>query len=621
MESDGNLVPPMPENTAENAAENTVARMQEGFSFNFPEQLIDMIAERVTQSLKRDNPPQIAEQREDDHIKPPYDKSSPNSKARRSVTPRRSATPRRSQSRSHRGESHRRSVTPRRSRSRSYRGRSHRRSVTPRRSRSRSHRSESHRRSVTPRRSQARSQSTSNRARSHYDDSKHSRLRHDSKHRDSESDNYSREDSTPEPPRKRKKVSNTHVEECFPFNGETYINFNPNKHTVIDSTKVSWGNDILHVKWFPGGEKKAFCQIKTPPAVKTPYMDQNLAHNNLLSVLGLESWVGDNPGLKRKGFSTEFDHNNGLGQVIQLLKTNEYALIQANLSGKEAEFSKAFPDADFSAPSMAIFTKGWFGSDKPYLEWAKGDNLSLDEAAQSLDIYSTTKISKVILEEERDARALLVNNFSALRSLEIFGGKLKDEANIATAQAIAKLFLPNIKPSYLNWLSAKMKIRKLILHGQDHAAARTLLLSNLWDPAIFSKESVEQIRKRGSQHDMRNILNLSSTGELIKTSNNDYFQKSTQVSVQRRFPTRQDNSHFQNRSNFKGSYKKQFQTHPKKETKRFHRPDDKRNFHQNKPYEQSQSKHYDSSQNKSQVREQPQQKGGFQRKNKKFTGR
>ena len=210
---------------------------------------------------------------------------------------------------------------------------------------------------------------------------------------------------------------------------------------------------------------------------------------------------------------------------------------------------------------------------------------------------------------------------SALKSLELFGEKLKDESNIATAQAIAKLFLPNIKPAYLNWLSAKMKIRKLILHGQDHPAARELLQSNLWDPAIFPKQTIDQVRKRGSQHDMRNILNLSSTGELAKTSNNHNFQRSNQVSVQRRFLTRQDNSAFHNHSNFKGPHKKHFQKYPKKEERKFHRPEDKRNFHQNKPYEPNQTKHSDSNQNKSQGRPQPQQKDGFQRKNKNFTRR
>ena len=354
-------------------------------------------------------------------------------------------------------------------------------------------------------------------------------------------------------------------EECFPFNGETYITFNSRKHTIIDSTKISWGNEILHVKWFPGVEKKAFCLIKNPPSSKAPYMDQNVAHNNLITVLGLESWIGDNPGLKRKAFSTEFENNNGLGQVIQLLKTHENALIQGILSGNDTDISKAVPDSEFSAPSMAIFTKGWTNTDKPYLDWAKADNLNLDETARALDIFSTTKISKVILDEERDARALLVNNFTALKTLELFGGKLKDESNIAATQAIAKLFLPNLKPSYINWATAKMKIRKIILHGQDHSAARILLRSNLWDPAIFPKEAIDEARKRGSQHDIRNVLNLSSTGELAKKpNNNSNFQKTTQGTGQWGYHARQDNSPFHNYSNYKGPHKKQFHTKPKK---------------------------------------------------------
>ena len=346
-------------------------------------------------------------------------------------------------------------------------------------------------------------------------------------------------------------------------------------------------------------------------------MDQNVAHNNLLSVLGLEPWVGDNPGLKRKGFSTEFEHDTGLGQTIQLLKTKENALIQAILSEDDTKISNAFPDGEFTAPSMAIFTKGWTNTDKSYLAWAKGDNLNLDKAALALDIYSTNKISKAILDDERNARALLVNNITALKSLELFGDKLKDESNIAATQAIAKLFFSNVKPSLNNWISAKIKIRKLILHGQEHSAHRDLLKSNIWDPAIFPKEAIDELRKRGTQSDIRNILNLSSTGGLSKAPfNKGNFQKSNQGSHWGN-QSRQDSWPFRNYSNYKAPQKKPFQTKPKKETRGFQKPEERSNNHQNKTYNSSQNKPYDSNQNKHHE-QQSQQKSRFQRKNKKF---
>ena len=89
----------------------------------------------------------------------------------------------------------------------------------------------------------------------------------------------------------------------------------------------------------------------------------------------------------------------------------------------------------------------------------------MDKVAQDLDMDSVIKISKEILEEERNARALFVNNLTGLVTLELFGNKLKDETNLATTHAIARLFLPNIKPLLIRWVSAKLKIRRLILHN------------------------------------------------------------------------------------------------------------------------------------------------------------
>ena len=280
-------------------ADNPDINSKESISYNIPNELIEMIVERVAQSFKnRSNHSHFPAQREDELTG--VDQTEDEHKA-------------------------------------SYQG------FNPKYGKGLPSNSninyELHDRPETPRHSRSRSNSRSNRSRSDQYDSDN--YRDDRRHtHDTESGTYSSEDYTPEPPRKRKRTSKTHHEDdSFPYNGETYITFNSNKHTIIDATKISWGNEIVHVKWFPGGEKKAFCQIKAPPPSKTPYMDQNVAHNNLLTVLGLESWVGDNPGLKRKGFSTDFELNNGLGQVIQLLKRNKNALIQASLSGNDADIS------------------------------------------------------------------------------------------------------------------------------------------------------------------------------------------------------------------------------------------------------------------------------------------
>ena len=140
METDGNLVPPPNDhcnrenNLPKRGAENSNTDSHEGVSYTFPDELIDLIADRVAQNMKRDTPLHLIDQREDEHKKS-FQGLNPRE---RHGSRERSATPRRSRSRSHnksnkkslcnprmRHDSRERSATPRQSRSRSH-GKSHR---------------------------------------------------------------------------------------------------------------------------------------------------------------------------------------------------------------------------------------------------------------------------------------------------------------------------------------------------------------------------------------------------------------------------------------------------------------------------------------------------------------
>ena len=321
--------------------------------------------------------------------------------------------------------------------------------------------------------------------------------------------------------RKRKKHKGASNDaECFPLKGDTYVMFDKKVHKVIDATKIRWGTEVITVKWLDNSNKKAFCQIKSVHSPITPYMDQTAAHENIANAFDLDTWTGENMCLGRKGFNTELEPHTGLAKVIEFLKSKEGDLIQAILSeASEATIAKTIKvergEDPFSAPSIAIFTKGWSKAED-YSVWAKGDVLNLDKVAQDLEMDAVTKIPRDVLDEERDARALLVNNFTGLRTLELLGQKLKNEADLATTQAIARLFLPNIKPAFIRWVTAKIKLRSLILQKQKHSAAHVLLTSNVWEPSVFPKEAIERATKRGDRNDIKNVLNLSNRGDLSR---------------------------------------------------------------------------------------------------------
>ena len=172
-----------------------------------------------------------------------------------------------------------------------------------------------------------------------------------------------------------------------------------------------------------------------------------------------------------------------------------------------------------------------------------------------LEIVSTAKINRDFLTEERDARALLVNNLTGLRAMELFSENFKEELpKKTTALALAKLFLPNIKYFVIKWMSAKMRLRKEILHHQDNPLVRVLLRSNMWDPSIFPTEAFEELKKTKANEEVRNRLNLDKNGGLVtKSYDNPKYNhgKSSQNNKGRSYEGRHQNEPFCNKHSYK----------------------------------------------------------------------
>ena len=465
----------------------------------------------------------------------------------------------------------------RRSRSRSaHRSRRYRsRSPHHHHRRSRRHRSRSYRRSVSrSRRSQNRSPEEYSRG--HYSGTHDSRKRersrsHSESNRsrscsvsNSESDSSERNSSGESPRRNRRKYSE--YAESFLHDGDMYVFFNRNQHTMVesDSTRIFWGENLISVKWHPDSSKKAFCKVSST-SKDSPYMEKGVSHDTLLNNLKITPHAGVNPGLRRRGFNSSLDPDSGLSLALDIIRSRDEPLMHHLIADNIVAAMKEIPDDAFDTSSMAIFST-WPNGD--YLDWAKGENLDLTKVAVPLDVVSTAKVNRDFQTDERDARALLVNNLTGLRATELFSENFKDELpKKTTALALAKLFLPNIKYFVIKWMSAKMRLRKEILHNQDNPLIRILLRSNMWDASIFPKEAFEELKNTKASDGVRNKLNLDKNGGLAKKpyDNPKYNHgKASQNNKRRSYDGRHQRDSFRNKHDYKRS---QRDSHPNYERK------------------------------------------------------
>ena len=336
----------------------------------------------------------------------------------------------------------------------------------------------------------------------------HKRTRSDSD--DSSSDTDRSRSRTPRV--KRKRHRSPQGDSNFIHNGEVYTKFNKKKHKHVPNqpAQILWGDSIITVKWHTTEDNvKGFCQIKAS-TVPTPYMDKKATCSLLSEQLDFVPWLGDNTGLKRDGFSTPFEKNTGLAMALDLFWSIEDSVVHSLLKNNKKAALKAFAEKHFDSPAIAIFSKDWPKGE--YFAWAKGQLLDLEKTADVLDINKTTKVGDS-LEEENYTRALLVNYITGLTSLDTLGEKFKDDKSTqSTIFAIAKLFLFALKTLIVNWMEAKMKLRRIILHGQDTEAVRILLKSNMWLPCIFPEDALEKAKNTKAYSGIRNILNLHKDG-------------------------------------------------------------------------------------------------------------
>lgn len=307
--------------------------------------------------------------------------------------------------------------------------------------------------------------------------------------------------------------------DSFPYQGETYVYYNKNRHQLVqdNTNQVVWNGEILTVKWHGSSRKPAFCQVKTLDSSE-PYLKKDEACDCLCKKLGLGPWLGKSPGLKRKAYSTSFDPESGMGEALKAVHSNEDTLIHSLLSGNKKKALKAGSDFNDEAPVLTVFSNGWPKDN--YFEWAKGYNLDLEHTAKVLDLNHTKKVPE-LLEAEKDNRAYVADQITGIRTIELLADEFKeDESTRKAILAIARIFLSNLRPLIINWMDAKLTLRREILHHQTTDTARILLKSSMWTPHIFSNESLKEAGEAKNKVSLRKLLNLNEDGSYNEPSFN-----------------------------------------------------------------------------------------------------
>ena len=168
-----------------------------------------------------------------------------------------------------------------------------------------------------------------------------------------------------------------------------------------------------------------------------------------------------------------------------------------------------------------------------YKEWAKCSILDLGKTARALGLNKDPKVSWDLLDKERNTRSSLVTFITAITSLELFSEKLETTETAQLAlKAIAQMFIPIFKPLFIDWVRAKLNVRKAILHHQDEEGPRHLLRSSLRDPSVFPKHAVDVLTSKNMQQlDAYRMLNLTADGNYSKPQSRfDYPSKSNSKS-------------------------------------------------------------------------------------------
>ena len=126
--------------------------------------------------------------------------------------------------------------------------------------------------------------------------------------------------------------------------------------------------------------------------------------------------------------------------------------------------------------------------------------MDLENVSSILRLPYIPHVPVKYLNEEKVARAKLIECISGISMLEQTTKEKQDEVLTNTLKAIAKHFLSSLKDSALNWISAKFMVRQIILQFSSSSAALDLLRSDVWEASVFDSNMIKDILKKNTQN-------------------------------------------------------------------------------------------------------------------------
>ena len=284
-----------------------------------------------------------------------------------------------------------------------------------------------------------------------------------------------------------------------------------------EGSRIWIGDKLKEVVMHPSG--KAFRVIKSSEITDQPYMSSVQAHDSLVNYFHALEVSSDKLGPENRSFRLHFNDKSGLAQALGIIKNNTQKVLHTIYRGDRQNLSKCLPSSAFNAVSMVHFSTGWkLTQDSEFAKWAKNETLDLENVSSILRLPYVPHVPVKYLNEEKFARAKMIECISGISMLEQTITEIEDEVLANTLKAIAKHFLSSLKDSALNWFSAKFIVRQIILQFSSSSAALDLLRSDVWEASVFESKTVKEILKKNTQNlTFKELLNLhESTNNCFK---------------------------------------------------------------------------------------------------------
>ena len=322
------------------------------------------------------------------------------------------------------------------------------------------------------------------------------------------------------------------------FNEGSTIYFYTSDHKRVGN-KVWFHGELKNVKWHPTVD--AFSLVTTPTN-ESPFMSSTQAHESLVSYFNTTQDNHEKPGLNRKCYRVNFDDSKGLAHALRLIQHESPEALHLLYMGDHKKFLNSFSNPAFKPATMVNFASGWTFTGEKYLDWAKDDKLRTLPFSLEIQLNYTPFIPAKFLDEECSSRALVVNSLSGLSMLESLANKVKGNSNRTAVEAISRHYLSQLGDNILKWYIAKMNVRKIALQNSQAPEAVELLESNMWDPRLFSQDTLKRLKENDNQR-----WGLAKRLGLKKEVNRFYLSNPTKVTPDKSGNNTKKNELFLNR--------------------------------------------------------------------------